>query len=152
MFAAVPFLVFGRVYEYAHGPAIVAGTGARPTLVAVLPGQYAPRLEAGMPLRLELSGYADRHDALTVASVAARVTSSAEARQALGPSFDESLERVGPCVVVTAELPSPSFSVDGRSYTYREGMRGTVDVRLGEERLLFTLAPAFRSLFGADDG
>jgi len=114
--------------------------------IALLPGSDRPQLSAGMPLRLELSGYRYAYQTLTIDSVSSDVIAPAEARRVLGADVADSLRLTGPVVLVRARIPGGEFQVDGATYRYHDGMQGTGEVRVRSERVLYVLIPGLRKL------
>ena len=53
----------------------------------------------------------------------------------------------GPVVVVEAALPSETFTAEGKTYRYHNGMNGVAEVRVRSEKILFTLVPGLKALF-----
>ena len=129
---------------------IVSGPGL-PSVVALLPGRYLPELRRGMRMRIELPGHSHVYQWAEVASVSAEVIGPAEARRLIGPVAGDAFAVEGPLAVATAPLPSDTFEAGGRSYPYRDGMPTQAEVRLRSERLLFTLVPGLKGLFGGQD-
>ena len=128
------------------GASGASGT-AEPTLVALVPGQYRPLVERGMPLRLELMGYPYEYLHLTVAEVSDEVLGPEEARRLLGPGVADAVPFAGPVVFVTAPLPGRTFEVEGRQVEYHDGMWGRAEVRVRSEPVATALVPWFRTLF-----
>ena len=121
--------------------------GDGPNYVKVLlPGHYRPLLRAGMPLRLELSGYRDAYQSLTIDSVGESLIGTREAQQFLGPGISESLSLAGPVVLARAALPSARFLADGRSHDLHQGMIGQAAVTIRSRPLLLKLIPGLETL------
>lgn len=116
-------------------------------LLAFLPGRYLPQLKAGMPLRLELEGYPYAYQHLAVERVSPEILGPAEARRLLPPGAADALQIDGPVVLVEARLLAPELESDGRTFTLHDGMKGTAEVRVRQERLILSLVPALRALF-----
>ena len=114
-------------------------------LIALLPGADRPQLEPGMPLRLELSGYAYAYQEVEVSAVASEVIGPAEARRYLGEEVAE-LPLPPSVVMVNARLLSPTFDADGTSYRYHDGMHGMAEVEIRSERIITALIPGLRGL------
>jgi multidrug resistance efflux pump len=125
---------------------------AQPTVTAVLPGQIRPQLRRGQPMRLEVSGYRYAYQRLTVDSVGDEVIGPAEAQRTLGPAIAGSLQLTGPVVLVRARLPSATFEADGKTWSYHNGLHGTVEIRVRSERILWVLAPSLKAVFAGSDG
>ncbi len=124
---------------------IVGGTGAL-DFVALLPGEDRPQLAPGMQLRLEISGYRYAYQTLVIDSVSSDVIAPSEARRVLGTEVSEGLRLGGSVVLVRGRLPTNEFTVDGRTFRYHDGMRGTAEVRVRSERAVFALVPGLRQL------
>lgn len=138
--------VFGRVSEYATGPALIRVEGQQVRVLAVLPGGYAPLLSEGVPLRLELQGFPYQYQALTLDELGRAAVDPREVRQELGEGLVAGLDAAGTVVRVRALVPSDSFAADGQRLKYIDGMRGTVSVRVKTERLATTLIPGLKRL------
>jgi multidrug efflux pump subunit AcrA (membrane-fusion protein) len=115
-------------------------------VVALLPGSDRPQLETGMPLRLELLGYRYTYQTLAIDSVSVDVLAPAEARRVLGPQLADGLPLASSVVLVRARMPTTEFQVDDRTYRYHDGMQGRAEVRVRQERILYTLVPGLRRL------
>ena len=115
-------------------------------VIALLPGEDRPQLAPGMALRLELAGYRYAYQTLVIDSVSSDVIAPNEARRVLGSEVAESMHLGGPVVVVRGRLASEGFEADGRNYRYHDGMLGTAEVRVDEERIVYALVPGLRRL------
>lgn len=115
-------------------------------VVAVLPGQYRPMLQPGMPLRLELRGYPYAYQTVPIETVGDEVVGPAEVRRYLGPVTGDTFEPRGPMVLVEAHLPERSFTVQGRRLSYHEGMQAQAEVAVRAEGILITLIPGLKSI------
>ena len=122
----------------------LTGAAARPSLMALLPGEHRPLLRAGMPLTLELRGYDQAPQRLTIAAVAEEVVGPEEARRLLGPEVATSVTLNGPVVLVEARFPDVAFEAGGERYELHDGMWGTAEVRVRSEPLLSALVPGLR--------
>lgn len=126
----------------------IVGEAKRPSAVVLLPGRYRPQLKAGMSMRLELEGYGYAYQHLKVDSVGDEIVGPDEARRYLGEEIADAVHFEGPVVLVTAHLPSRSFRSNGRTFEYHGGMWGSAEVPVRSERILFTLLPSLKPLFG----
>lgn len=124
--------------------ASIAREHARFTVLALLPGQQRPALRAGLPLRLEITGFPYVYQALVLDRVDDEVIGPHEVRRVLGPEVADSVAVSGPVVVVHASLPADAFASDGRLYRYADGMHASARVQLRSERLLTTILPGIR--------
>ena len=115
-------------------------------VTAVLPGQYRPRLRVGMPLRIEMTGYHYAYREITIESIGDEVVGPAEIRRTLGPELGDTLPIDGPVVLVTARLPSRTFTAQGREYAYFEGMQGRAEARVDSESIAAALVPGLKAI------
>jgi membrane fusion protein (multidrug efflux system) len=130
----------------------MAAGAAEPAVAVVVPGQYRPQLRPGQPMRLEISGYRYAYQRLTVASVGSEVIGPAEAQRTLGPAIAETVQVTGPVVLVKAHLPSPTFTAEGKTWRYHNGMQGTAEIRVKSERILWVLVPSLKAVFEEEHG
>lgn len=119
-----------------------------PRLIALLPGQYQPQLRTGLPLRLEIQGYPYHYLHLRLDSVSREVIGPEEARRLLGPGVADTVTLTGPVVIAGATLPGTTFTVDGRTYRYSDGLPGRAEVQMRSQPILVALVPGLRALFG----
>jgi multidrug efflux pump subunit AcrA (membrane-fusion protein) len=119
------------------------------SLVALVPGQFRPLLERGMPMRFTLDGYR-RAATVVIESVGDEAVGPSEARRALGQSLGDTLPVEGALVLVRARLPSAGFTLDDRVYRFHDGMPGRVEVRVRSVAVLAMLFPALKGLFSHD--
>jgi membrane fusion protein (multidrug efflux system) len=124
----------------------IVGGEAALELVALLPGEDRPQLAPGMQLRLEIAGYRYAYQQLVIESVSSDVIGPSEARRVLGAEVAEGLRLGGSVVLVRARIPTNDFTVDGRTFDYHDGMRGTAEIRVRSERAVFALIPGLRRL------
>jgi hypothetical protein len=125
---------------------IVDGKGGL-DVIALLPGEDRPQLAPGMDLRLELTGYRYAYQGLTIDSVSPDVIAPAEAKRVLGTEVAEGLQLPGSVVIVRGRLARPDFEdADGRTFAYHDGMLGTAEIQVRNERILYVLVPGLRKL------
>ncbi len=124
---------------------VVDGSGGL-EVVALLPGEDRPQLAPNMTIRLELAGYRYAYQSLVIDSISPDVIAPIEARRVLGAEVADSLHLGGPVVLVHGRLAKPTFEVDGKTYTYHDGMLGEAEVSVREERILFALVPGMRKV------
>ncbi len=145
-----------RVRQGQHvnpGDSLLSLTGdqADHVVVVMLPGQYRPQLRAGMLLRLELAGYDRTFRELEVGSIGDEVIGPKEAQRFLGPDLADAVTPAGPVVLLQAPLRARTFSAQGRTYSYHDGMLGVARVRVRSEPILFKLVPGLKELSRAAD-
>ena len=125
---------------------IVDGRGGL-DVIALMPGEDRPQLAPGMALRLELTGYRYAYQILSIDSVSPDVMSPVEARRVLGAEVADGLQLGGPVVLVHGKLARTQFEdIDGRSFSYHDGMVGTAEVQVRSERILYAIVPGMRRL------
>ena len=123
----------------------LADHSSRPVLMALLPGDRRPMLRPGMPLSVELRGYGQAPQRLTIASVADEVVGPDEARRLLGPEVAAAMPLSGPLVRVEASFAGDTFASGGERYALHDGMWGTAEVAVRSESLLAALVPGVRA-------
>jgi membrane fusion protein (multidrug efflux system) len=121
------------------------------SVIAILPGHYRPLLKRGNPLRMELTGFRYAYQDLTINSIESEVVGPNEVRRFLGREIADSLALQDSWVIAQAHLSSRKFRADGRWQAYHDGMKGTAEVCVGSERLLFVLVPGLKAAFGGED-
>ena len=112
----------------------------------MLPGQYRPLLRPGMPLRLELVGYRYEYQDLVVESIGDEIVGPQEIRRYLGGEIGDTVFLPGPVILVEAHLSGSSFTADGTTLSYYDGMHGRAEARLRSRRILSALLPGFESV------
>jgi multidrug efflux pump subunit AcrA (membrane-fusion protein) len=122
----------------------VVGDNVTVSLVALLPGGYRPTLEPGRPLRVELDGFKHEYHTFTIESVGDQIVGPGEVRRFLGPEIADALQLNGPMVLVRAQLPSATFTSQGRTFNYFDGMLARADARVRQERILVALIPGLK--------
>jgi multidrug efflux pump subunit AcrA (membrane-fusion protein) len=136
----------------APGESVVslAGEHARFSVIAVLPGEYRPRLSPGMPLRLELRGFRFHYQNLIVDSIGEQTIGPNEIRRFMGPEIADTVHFDGAGVLATLALPDGQFQARGGKHPYHHGMQGTAELRVSSQRIIFLLFPALRAAFAHD--
>jgi hypothetical protein len=107
--------------------------------VALLPGRDRPRLEVGMTLQIELSGYRMKREQAVIDAVDPQVIGPEEARNRLGDPIGDALPVTGPIVIVRAHLTARAFEAGGRTYELHDGMVGKAEVKVDHQSLLRVL-------------
>jgi hypothetical protein len=113
-------------------------------LIALLPGAYAPRLHAGMPLRLKLDGYSNSNEPLALGRVSAQVVGPHEAARFAGWDAGDA-PATGPVVIVEAPLKSQTFQANRDTYAFRDGMAGRAEVSVRSDPIIVSLIPGLKS-------
>lgn len=126
----------------------LVGEDARFSVVAMLPGHHRPLLRPGMPLRLELLGYRYAYQDITVDAVGDEVVGPTEVRRFLGAEIADTIPVSGPVVLVKATLQGRTFTVEGKTYNYFDGMQGLAEARVRYESVLVTFVPALKVILG----
>jgi membrane fusion protein (multidrug efflux system) len=125
----------------------LVGDDARMSVVALLPGRYRPMLRPGLPMRFELSGYRYEYRQLTIDSIGDEIIGPAEAKRYLGPGVADGVAVDGPVVLVRASMPSTSFSSEGHTYRYFDGLPARAEARVRSEPIVVTVLPALKVMF-----
>ena len=100
-------------------------------VVALIPQRYRSLLRPGQGARLELVGFGPAGRNLQVERVGRDTTEA-------GPGD-------GPMVMVTAAIPDAHFRVNGEVHAFRDGMHGTLAIRIRSKPALAALLPRLRS-------
>ena len=87
-----------------------------------------------MDVRFKIDGYADVEQTLTVKAVSRQVISPEQANALIEPTVGNA--GVDALVIVQADLPGPSFTSDGRIFTFYDGMTGSAEIRARKKRFL----------------
>ncbi|WP_394845348.1 HlyD family efflux transporter periplasmic adaptor subunit [Pendulispora brunnea] len=124
----------------------IAPEGAEVSLIGLMPGEYRPMLRAGQPLRFSLSGYKFEYRNVEVESVGEEVVGPTEMRRYLGQEVGDAIALPGPTVLVKARLPSHTFTTEGQTFSYAEGLTGLASVRVRKEPILVVLIPALKAI------
>jgi membrane fusion protein (multidrug efflux system) len=123
----------------------VAPKDAKVSLVAMVPADYRPMLKSGLKMRFELNGFRYEYADLNVDEVAAEAVGPSEVQRFLGNErADAVILDPGAKVLVSATLPSATFTSEGQPYGYFDGLTGNAEVCVRSEPLLVTLVPFFR--------
>lgn len=120
-------------------PASQSAQVRRPLVIALLPARTWRFVEVGMPLRFTLDEFSGVEMELAVESVGRETLSPSRARSYLGKEITDALELAGAGVMVQASLPEGSFVIDGRRYSYVDGMLGKVEMTLPLKAVLLFL-------------
>ncbi len=126
----------------------LASETREPRVVALVPGRYRPELEAGKELHFQVSGYPYSNQILEIEAVGQEIVGPQEAQRILGTTVGDAIEVRGPVVPVYARLPSDHFEASGKRLPYHSGMWGQARIPLRSERILSTLMPFLKSVFG----
>jgi len=126
--------------------------GSRFSVLALLPGQTRPLLKKGMPIRIVMSGFAYNHQELTIDSIGDEVVGPGEARRYIGPDLGDAFALAGPVTFVKARVPNTSFTSDGRSLEYYDGMPARAEAPIRKKSIAVMLVPALERLLGRSSG
>jgi multidrug efflux pump subunit AcrA (membrane-fusion protein) len=137
----------GQLIEQGDVVLGLLGKDAGGTILAMLPAQHRPRLQPGMSLRFEVTGYRYAYQEMIITSVGAQIIGPSEVKRYLGQEIGDTVQVEGPVVLIEATSPSPTFVVDGEIFNFYHGMNGTAEARLRSESILVALIPGLRILF-----
>jgi membrane fusion protein (multidrug efflux system) len=113
--------------------------------MAMVSAEYRPMLKPGLKIRFELDGFHYEYSDLLATDISAEAVGTAEVQRLLGQERSDAVVLdPGAKVIVTAKLPSSTFSSEGRPYGYFDGLTGNAEVCVRSEPLLVTLIPALR--------
>lgn len=135
----------GKLVEAGATVVSLVPDDARFEVIAVLPGNYRPRLQPGMPLRIQMMGYAYSYSEVPIDTIGDQVVGPNEIRRFLPSELADTLPIQGPVVLVTATLPSATFEAEGKTYDYFDGMQGVAAARVGSKMILLTLIPGLEA-------
>jgi multidrug efflux pump subunit AcrA (membrane-fusion protein) len=126
----------------------IAPKDASVYVLAVVPGDFRPMLQGGQQVRFALSGYPYEYQSLKVDTVGETVIGPTEVQKFLGQElFDAVHMGTGAKVLVTAKLPTRTFTSEGQEYAFFDGLNGTTEIRVRSEPLIVTLIPALKTVF-----
>jgi len=120
-------------------------------LIALLPGNYVARLHAGMPMSLQIDGYPDALERVTISDVAKEVIGPQEAQRFIGSESAEAFSTSGPIVLVRGRIVGRQFAANSQRYRYREGMTGQAHVAVRTTPLLVMLIPGLERIYHHPD-
>jgi membrane fusion protein (multidrug efflux system) len=123
----------------------VAPVDAPASIVCIMPGEFRPMLKAGQNLRYSVDGYKFEYHTVKVESVGEEIVGPNEVRRYLGQELGDSVNVQGSSVLVKATLPTRTFTSDGQTYSYFEGLSAHADVRVRAEPIIVVLLPALKS-------
>jgi multidrug resistance efflux pump len=125
--------------------AVAPDKASQVSLVSMVSAEYLPMLKPGQKMRFELDGFAFEYADLEVAEVSPEAVGSVEVQRLLGQERADVVHLDGGAkVLVSAHLPSATFTSAGRPYGYFDGLTGVATIRVRREPLLVTLLPALR--------
>jgi len=120
------------------------------SVIAFLPASYAPLMKPGLTVRLELDGHPRAYQKTTVESFATHASGPAAISQFLGDQLGDAVKLPGAVVMIRGRMASDEFVVDGKHLGYRHGMTGRVAVRVRSQRMILSVIPGLKEVFGYD--
>jgi multidrug resistance efflux pump len=138
----------GQVIAQGGSLVTVATDTARARVVAMFPAHDRPLLRVGGPLRVELAGYRFAYRETVISSIGEEAVGPTEVKRYLGAELADTVDVTGPLVLVEGQLPTLTFTEDGQTLRYMDGMAGKADASLKRERIIVMLIPALRAVFG----
>ncbi|MBK6694855.1 MAG: HlyD family efflux transporter periplasmic adaptor subunit [Myxococcales bacterium] len=121
--------------------------GSQASITAIVPADYRPMLEPGQKMRFELDGFRYIYADLKVEEISAEAVGPTEVMRMLGQEKADSVAQDrGAKVLVSAKLPSSTFTSEGQAFGYFDGLTGTAEIRVRREPILVLLIPALRAL------
>jgi biotin carboxyl carrier protein len=128
---------------------IVSGDGGV-TLLCFLPASYAPLMKQGLTIRLELDGHPRAYQRTKVASFTTNASGPGAVSQYLGDQLGDTVPVPGAVVLVRGHMEETEFVADKKKLKYRHGMTGKVAVRVRSQRMILSLIPGLKEVFGYD--
>lgn len=129
--------------------AIVPPNATQVSVLALVPADYRPMLENGQKMRFELDGFRYEYADLEVQEVSSEAIGPTEVARVLGEDRVGTVgapNELGAKVLVSAKLPSATFTSEGQPFGYFDGLTGNAEIRVHREPLLVMLVPALRML------
>jgi membrane fusion protein (multidrug efflux system) len=127
--------------------AITAPGEAKVSAVAMVPASFRPMLQRGSEMRFDLEGFKFDYTDVTVEEVSSEAVGSREMQRLLGQERSDAVNLdTGAHVLVTAKIPTSTFSSEGESYAFFDGLTGLAEIRVRREPILVVLIPALRGL------
>jgi len=130
----------------------VVDEGAKPEVVALLPGGDLPRLNYEQRLQVDLgpSGYKKNRPHIEITSISHEAYSGPEIAKLIGADLANSMPELrngGTWVIVKGRLPSATFEYEHQKLDYTHGMRIGAEVKVQSKAFLLTLLPALEKHF-----
>ncbi len=95
----------------------------------------------------KLDGFRYIYADLKVEEISAEAVGPTEVMRMLGQEKADSVAQDrGAKVLVSAKLPSSTFTSEGQAFGYFDGLTGTAEIRVRREPILVLLIPALRAL------
>ncbi len=137
----------GRAVQAGQVVLTIADQQEHQTVVrALVPGRHRPTLEVGQPFTLDLNGFANASQRLTVTAISEEVLGIGEIQRVVGPKIADALAIQGPVIIVEARLDAPHIEADGRTWTLHEGMIGHADVAVRSKSIAYLLFPGLEGI------
>lgn len=114
-------------------------------LVALIPGRFGPLMHPRQLLRFRITGYAHAEIVVPITTLGDGVVGPNEVRRILGQELGDAITIREPVLPVRASL-QPTFQADDTVYPLCNGLQGSAEVLVSEERLVYSLLPWLRSL------
>jgi membrane fusion protein (multidrug efflux system) len=125
----------------------ISPTDAKVSIVAVVPGDYRPQLTPNQAVRFALDGYAYEYQDLTVETIGDGVVGPTEVKRFLGQEIWDSVHMgLGAKVLVSARIPNKTFTSQGETYAFYDGLTGVAEIRVRDEPIVVTLLPFLKAL------
>lgn len=127
--------------------AVTAPGEARVSALAMVPASFRPMLQRGSKMRFDLEGFKFDYTDVQVEEVSSEAVGAREVQRLLGQERADAVTlETGAHVLVTAKIPTSTFSSEGQSYAYFDGLTGNAEIRVRREPILVMLVPALRKL------
>ena len=136
----------GQLIQAGENVLTLVSDGARPQLIAILPGHTRPQIKVGTRLRFEPTKFEFAYQNVQIETIGEQVLGPSEVRRFLGPELADVLPITGPSLIVTASLPPDGFAADGKSFQYSHGLPGQARACLRTRSILKAFLPEARRL------
>jgi membrane fusion protein, multidrug efflux system len=120
------------------------GDATSATVTALLPGRYRPLLHAGDSMRFEIDGFHLLTHELKIQQVGAQIIGPGEAARFVGRDLADAFAINGPVVLVQANLPRTSFTMEGSRYDFATGMLGKAEAVVRNEIIAYSFLPSLK--------
>jgi hypothetical protein len=120
------------------------------SMIAFLPASYGPLMKPGLTIRLELDGHPRIYQHTKVESFTTHASGPTAISQYLGDQLGDAIRVPGAVVLVRARMEKDSFIADEKQLAYRHGMTGKVNVRIRSQRMILSVIPGLKEVFGYD--
>lgn len=135
-------ILAGDLVQQGEHVATITPDDAEASVVAFMPGSDRSRIQVGMTLQVELTGFNGTRSDLTITDVGTEIISAATARKLLGQKLADGVALPPLVVMVMAKLPAGTFEADNKTYSYFDGMDGIAEIAVDSKSFLSVILPS----------